>query len=941
MSRIFLSHATANSAEAIGIRDWLESQGWDDVFFDLDPERGLVAGERWQAALKRAAERCELVIFLLSPAWAASKWCLAEFLLAKSLNKRIFGVIVEPVPLAELPAEMTSEWQLVDLTAGTRDYETIVKVPPGDTSSPVAFAHDGLKRLRVGLARAGLDARYFAWPPERDPDRPPYRGLRPLEAEDAGIFFGRDAPVVAGLELLRGLRQAPAPRLLVILGASGAGKSSFMRAGLWPRLTRESEHFLPLPVLRPERAAISGEGGLVAVLEEALKVAGLPRSRTDIRAAVTTGASAVRPFLNAVVERQTRAGEGLQAPPTLILPIDQAEELFLAEGAGESHAFLALLRDLVADDTLPLIALFTIRSDGYERLQTAPELEGLRQQFLSLPPMPRGAYTEVIKGPARRLEGSKRPLKIEEALVEALLADIEAGGAKDSLPLLAFTLERLYREHGGDGDLRLSEYEELGRVKGSIEAAVERAFKAADADPKIPRDRDACLSLLRRGLIPWLAGIDPDTGAPRRRVARLSEIPVEARPLIDHLVEQRLLSTDVSKETGETTIEPAHEALLRQWGLLQGWLTEDAALLSVLDGIKRAARDWAANGKAPAWLVHNADRLRAAERLLARPDLAANLEPTDNAYVTACQRQETTDRRRARRGKVLVSALAASVVGVAALAYFKVLDAAYIESQYNGVRNRIADANLKRGDVKRDCGSEACPEMVVAPPGEFMMGSPPTEKDRDANEGPQRKVTIASHFLVSKYEVTFAEWDACYDAGGCLSQPSDQGWGRGKQPVINVSWNDTQQYIKWLSAKTGMPYRLLTEAEWEYAARAGATARYSWGDEQGEGNANCAGCKSQRNNKQTVPVGSFKPNDFGLYDMHGNVWEWVQDCDGDYAKAPNDGSTAPQTENCLRVRRGGSWDNDARSMRAADRSWLDPDVRFTVIGFRVARILSQ
>ena len=122
-------------------------------------------------------------------------------------------------------------------------------------------------------------------------------------------------------------------------------------------------------------------------------------------------------------------------------------------------------------------------------------------------------------------------------------------------------------------------------------------MKVADADPAIPRDRAARLALLRRGLIPWLAGIDPDTGAPRRRVARLSEIPAEARPLIQHLVEQRLLATDVNKETGEATIEPAHEALLRQWGMLEGWLTEDAGLLAVLEGIKRASRDWAANNR--------------------------------------------------------------------------------------------------------------------------------------------------------------------------------------------------------------------------------------------------------------------------------------------------------------------------------------------------------
>ena len=287
-----------------------------------------------------------------------------------------------------------------------------------------------------------------------------------------------------------------------------------------------------------------------------------------------------------------------------------------------------------------MIAVFTIRSDNYERLQTAPELEGVLQNTLSLPPMPKGSYAEVVKGPIRRLDGTARAIKIDDALVDALLSDIETGGAKDALPLLAFTLERLYEEYGASGHLTLDHFNKLGRVKGSIEAAVERAFAAADKDSRIPRDREARLTLLRRGLIPWLAGIDPDTKAPRRRVARLSEIPAEARPLIDLLVEQRLLSTDVAKDTGETTIEPAHEALLRQWGLLQGWLSDDTGLLTVLDGIKRAARDWAANGKAASWLAHGADRLRAAERLMARPDLAANLEPTDKAYVAACQREE-------------------------------------------------------------------------------------------------------------------------------------------------------------------------------------------------------------------------------------------------------------------------------------------------------------
>ena len=156
------------------------------------------------------------------------------------------------------------------------------------------------------------------------------------------------------------------------------------------------------------------------------------------------------------------------------------------------------------------------------------------------------------------------------------------------------------------------------------------------------------------------------------------------------------------------------------------------------------------------------------------------------------------------------------------------------------------------------------------------MGSPESEKNRDSNEGPQWWVTIARSFAVGKFEVTFAEWDACVSAGGCSHRPETE-WGRGKQPVMRVSWDDTQQYVGWLSRHTGKTYRLLTEAEWEYAARAWTTTRYAFGDtisksqaQFSEGTWGSAG--------KTVAVGSFRPNAFGLYDMHGNVWEWVQDC---------------------------------------------------------------
>jgi formylglycine-generating enzyme required for sulfatase activity len=937
-----LSHSSGNNAEAIAVRDWLIGHGWDDLFLDLDPGRGLKAGERWQAALKQAAERCDLVIFLVSPEWAASKWCLAEFLLAKNLNKRIFGVVVEPTLLADLPIEMTAEWQLVDLTAGKRDYKAKVRPPAGDKAVTVAFAEDGLERLRIGLMQAGLDARYFAWPPEDDPERAPYRGLEPLEAEDAGIFFGRDGPTIVGLDSLRRLREAAAPRLLVILGASGAGKSSFLRAGLLPRLARESQHFVPLPVIRPERAVLSGETGLLPSLEQALKQTGLGRTRVDIRKAIEAGPAHVATLLQDLVKAKTAAptGGGAKAPipPTLVLAIDQAEELFQAEGAEEARAFLDLLRELVVEDNPALIALFTIRSDSYERLQEARQFAGLRKVPFDLSPMPKGAYTEVIKGPARRLEGTKRALKIEEPLVEALLADLEEGGAKDALPLLAFTLERLYREQGGDGDLKLSEYEELGRVKGSIEAAVERALKAADADPKIPRDREARLALLRRGLIPWLAGIDPETGAPRRRIARKSEIPAESRPLIDLLVDERLLSTDVAKGTGEVTIEPVHEALLRQWGLLQGWLAEDAGLLGIMEGIKRASRDWTANDKDAAWLTYAGERLKSAEQLAERPDLAANLEPTDRDYLAACRNAERMATTRKRRVQTLVGAL----VLLPATAGVAWLNQDYLRDQYYWIAvmgptvvTAAEERTLKPGDEFRECAS-GCPVMVVLPAGQFIMGSP---EGRDhVFERPSHAVTIPKPFAVSKYEVTFAEWDACVAAGGCAWH-SDSGWGRGDRPAIYVTWDDAKQYVTWLSQFSGKTYRLLTEAEWEYAARAGTTTRYFFGDDEAAlGEYAWYGDNS---GFTTQPVGKKNPNAFGLHDIYGNVSEWVEDVwHNNYDGAPSDGSAWVEGGDVSsRAQRGGSWIGFS-DFSSASRSGHNTISQSQIAGFRVGRTLT-
>ena len=236
----------------------------------------------------------------------------------------------------------------------------------------------------------------------------------------------------------------------------------------------------------------------------------------------------------------------------------------------------------------------------------------------------------------------------------------------------------------------------------------------------------------------------------------------------------------------------------------------------------------------------------------------------------------------------------------------------------------------------RDC--DACPKMVALPAGNFMMGSPESERDRFHDEGPVRGVTIPSPLAVGKYEVTFAEWDACRAGGGCRYDPDDEGWGRGNRPVVHVSWEDAQAYVRWLSQETGEQYRLPSEAEWEYAARAGSQTRYAWGDEIGRDRANCDGCGSRWDADSTAPVGSFAPNAFGLHDLHGNVWEWVEDCAGyDYAGAPPDGTARTSGDCVLRGMRGGSWSSHPGNLRSAYRGSLVADRQYNTLGFRVVR----
>ena len=236
------------------------------------------------------------------------------------------------------------------------------------------------------------------------------------------------------------------------------------------------------------------------------------------------------------------------------------------------------------------------------------------------------------------------------------------------------------------------------------------------------------------------------------------------------------------------------------------------------------------------------------------------------------------------------------------------------------------------GELFHDCAD--CPELVIVPLGEFDMGSTakPTEQ-------PVHHISIGKNFAISRREVTFAEWDRCVAGSGCKFSPPDQSWGRGDRPVTDVSWDDAKEFLAWLSKTTGKSYRLPTEAEWEYAARGGSTTPYWWGKDVGAGRAACAECGVSESGR-TMPVGSLRPNAFGLYDTAGNAAEWVEDCwNPSYRGAPNDGSAWTNGDCSLRVLRGGSFADKAIAVRSSARFRYDEDVRYYANGFRVARDL--
>jgi formylglycine-generating enzyme required for sulfatase activity/class 3 adenylate cyclase len=296
-------------------------------------------------------------------------------------------------------------------------------------------------------------------------------------------------------------------------------------------------------------------------------------------------------------------------------------------------------------------------------------------------------------------------------------------------------------------------------------------------------------------------------------------------------------------------------------------------------------------------------------------------------YAIVPEHERASFMEKGRRRKRLIVA-AGAVAGVLALAgaWYAFIPRAIVPS-----------GEILPVRIFRDCPD--CPELVEIPPGAYERGSRPSEPGHLDSEGPVARVTLKRSFAIGRYPVTFGEWDRCVREGACKHKPNDRGWGRGTGPVFYVNWIDTRDFLEWLKARTGKTYRLPSEAEWEYAARAGTSTAYPWGDAVGNKMANCRGCLDDGADR-TTPVGSFPPNRFNLFDMHGNVWQWVADCwNASYAGAPADGSPWLSGECGKAVVRGGAWGLGAEDIRSARREGDNKDLRSGRRGFRIARDL--
>lgn len=540
MSVLFISHSSKDNEASAHLREWLVEQGHTSLFLDFDPQDGIPGGRNWEQELYRQLRACRAVIVLCSEHSMSSDWCFAEITHARSLGKPLLPIRIDDCQVRSVLHDL----QILDVPSKGWD--------------------DTFARLGRGLKLAGIDpADLLDWAG----DRPPYPGLLAFQEEDAAIFFGRQNEIGDTLDTLEKARRFGEGRMVLLLGSSGSGKSSLLRAGVVPRMRRDKKRWALVGPFRPGNEPFEA-------LARALAVAFPQKADAQEIYRELTESDPTEVLLRQA-GRLRRSLE--DEPETVLLVLDQVEELLEMPPEHPANRFLETLRKGLAETGSELMAVGTLRSDYLGAFQ----VHSIPSSDISLFNLPLESLTQVIEKPAQ-LAG----IELEEGLTQALLADTQTA---DALPLLAFSLRELNDRYGDDGKLELKEYRDgLGGLKGSVRKAAEDLLSLrTDLEEQLPHLRRAFLSMARVNT----------EGQFARRPVSWGELPKESHPLLEQFVQSRLLVS--SSQDGERHLEVAHEALLRAWDRLNDWLVEERAALEVRARLEADALDWDKAGKTP------------------------------------------------------------------------------------------------------------------------------------------------------------------------------------------------------------------------------------------------------------------------------------------------------------------------------------------------------
>jgi formylglycine-generating enzyme required for sulfatase activity len=946
MSAIFISYTGRDpegEAWADRLVEWCGE--WRYGYFrDKDHSHGLKAGSDWRASLYHQLGLAQALISLCTRQYESSPWCVGEVAIAVKDGKTVI-----PIHLADT-AEALQQQPLPLLLQDRQAIQVVSASAP--TPERLAEVKSRLRRtLEEKLNWRALQP----W----DGSLPPYPGLPAFEAAQAPVFFGRDGAIDTVRERLASLALRP-KAFLLLFGASGSGKSSLVRAGVvpWLRADRDRQWL----VLEPFKPGLDPFVALRRVLGD--PPAPCSEERGDGEAARLT--------------RQLHSLSGAAQAP-VVLVIDQFEELLSdpgrsGPGGGEGERFLAFLEALLQIPVAGVLVLATLRTDFLDSLQSRwPNLLGLATTEPVQPIRPED-FGQLITGPAAR-----SGLRLQPGLTERLVAD---SGGRDALPLLAFTLEKLWRKrqerdgpalgpNGERWDLTVADYEALGGVAGAVSHQAALCWNPATSAAV---DTDA----LRQAFLDHLLTLNDD-GVAAKRPARLVELPPRGQPIIQRLVDDRLLVSDAG------VVEIAHEALLRTWAPLVEWIEAGRQSLEQRRRLSRLCGDLALGQPPQARLAALRGLLTLAEadprgmapavEALGKVLTQSEREPREwplaiqalaqvggqgsvAALSAFLERRQLLEPLETERAAPLLEVLCQAAAALQAIhrrqppthddeTRWLLLPSATVNDDGRALRTELVRLRLwatprleAPGAWFEPLGDGVALTLVAIPAGSFWMGLPLEERRTD-DEGPWHQVKLDG-FWMGQTPITQAQWRRVMG-----TNPSEyQGLraDRDQRPVEKVSWNDAMAFCEKLSQLTGRLYSLPSEAQWEYACRAGTSSPFHFGGTLISELANFDATESYGEAPpgdrlgETSAVGLFPANGWGLHDLHGNVLEWCLDFwHASYRGAPDDGrarvSGDPQV--ARRLLRGGSWHVDPRECRSARRDHLWPYDADSDVGFRV------